>query len=478
MSVLTEATNLKFFTEGLWCDEAFSWALASKGSALLPLTARDFNPPLYYLVLHLWMRIAGASEMAMRSLSVLFFVVTLFVVWRYMADLGRIPRGRACVYLGLFALNPMLTYYAVEARMYSMVACLAAASMYAFMARKPRLYAAVTTAALHTHYFVLLLVAAQAVNVLVTETAQEKRRRLMQVALPVALLTPWMAYVAAVRQSWETTFWIEPPGKRFVVHLVTSIFSGHEPTFASLPPSQVWVFTLVLVPIVLWSFLTAWRRLNNRNNASDREFAGQFALLLWALFPAILTYGVSFVKAVFLPRYLIFSTVGLLLLMIKGMEHARSWARMAIVAALCALSVHYQIVHAHRHTKGRYRETIMQIAATAGRDDLLYVRSEYDFFPAQYYFGERQVFLAGRGYAEIPAFAGKVLIPPDRVREVPSASSARVFLLTNDHEWHEVDKPEPVRGAGRGSVAFPKTGEAAPLSIEAARPGSLFDTPR
>ena len=225
---------------------------------------------------------------------------------------------------------------------------------------------AVTTAALYTHYFVVLLLVVQAAIVLLTETAEERRRRLAQVALPLALLIPWMGYVVAIRQSWESTFWIQPPGKRFVVHLVTSIFSGHEPTFASLAPSQVWVFTLILVPVVLWSVFTAWRALNNRNHvgdASDREFAGQIALLLWALLPGILTYGLSFVKALFLPRYLIFSTVGLLLLMVSGVERARRWGRISMVAALYALSIHYQFIHAQRHTKGQYRETIMQIAA-------------------------------------------------------------------------------------------------------------------
>ena len=444
MSVFDEATNVKFFTEGLWCDEAFSWALAAKGSALLPLTARDFNPPLYYLVLRTWMGIVGTSEVAMRSLSLVFFGLTLYVVWRYMRDVGRIAPVRASVYLGLFAVNPMLTYYAVEARMYSMVACLAAASMYTFALRRRRWYVAVTTAALHTHYFVVLLLIAQAASVLLTETGKERRRRFAQVCLPLALLFPWIAYVVAIRQSWESSFWILSPGKRFVVHLVTSIFSGHEPTFASLAPSQVWLFTLVLMPIVLWSVLAAWRMLH-KNSAGETvimhgELAFQFTLvLLWALLPATLTYAASFVKAVFLPRYLVFSTVGLLLLMISGVERARLWARVAMIAALYALSVQYQVIHAHRHSKGQYRETISQIAAIAGPDDVLYVRGEYDFFPAQYYFGERRVFLVGKGYDEIPAFAGKVLIPPDRVRAVPAASGARVFLLTNDHEWQAVE---------------------------------------
>jgi uncharacterized membrane protein len=446
MSVFAEATNVKFFTEGLWCDEAFSWALASKGSALLPLTARDFNPPLYYLVLHTWMAIVGTSEMAMRSLSLLFFALTLYLVWRYMLDVGRIAPVRASVYLGLFAVNPMLTYYAVEARMYSMVACLAAASMYTFALRRRWWYVAVTTAAVYTHYFVVLLLMAQAASVLLTATGEERRRRFVQVCLPLAVLVPWIAYVVAIRQSWESSFWILSPGKGFVVHLVTSIFSGHEPTFASLTPAQVWLFALVLLPIVLWSVLAAWRVLHENGTGESgvgkRELAFQFTLvLLWALLPAVLTYTLSFVKAVFLPRYLVFSTVGLLLLMISGVERARLWARVAMIAALYAISIDYQVIHAHRHSKGQYRETISQIAAIAGPGDVLYVRGEYDFFPAQYYFGERRVFLVSKGYQQIPAFAGKVLIPAERVREIPENSGGRVFLLTNHREWQEVAKP-------------------------------------
>ena len=83
----------------------------------------------------------------------------------------------------------------------------------------------------------LLLLLAQAATALLTETAEDRRRRIRQVALPVALMIPWLVCRGG-RQSWENTFWIQPPGKRFVVHLVTSIFSGHEPTFASLAPSQ------------------------------------------------------------------------------------------------------------------------------------------------------------------------------------------------------------------------------------------------
>ena len=60
-----------------------------------------------------------------------------------------------------------------------------------------------------------------------------------------------------------------------------------------------------------------------------------------------------------------------------------------MLVALYALSIDYQIIHAQRHSKGQYRETILQIAAVAGRDDLLYVRSEYHLFSGAILFRRR-----------------------------------------------------------------------------------------
>src|SRR5262249_20733975 len=150
--------------EGLWRDEAFSWAMASQGLHAVPLTARDFNPPLYYLLLAGWMQLFGPSESALRLLSVLFFCATLWVVWRTMTDLLDVPPRRAWLYISLVAINPLLSYYAVEARMYSLLAFLSAASCYAYLARRPVLYVFATTAGLYTHYFMGLVVLTQVIS--------------------------------------------------------------------------------------------------------------------------------------------------------------------------------------------------------------------------------------------------------------------------------------------------------------------------
>jgi uncharacterized membrane protein len=74
LDYLFTKTPLIFLTQNLWRDEAFSYLLAKEPiSKMLPLTAGDFSPPLYYIVLHYWMSIFGTSEVALRSLSTLFF---------------------------------------------------------------------------------------------------------------------------------------------------------------------------------------------------------------------------------------------------------------------------------------------------------------------------------------------------------------------------------------------------------------------
>jgi hypothetical protein len=61
---------------GYWIDEAIAVGIASHEPAEIPrLLLQDGSPPLYYLLLHAWIGLAGTGEAAARSLSLLFAVV-------------------------------------------------------------------------------------------------------------------------------------------------------------------------------------------------------------------------------------------------------------------------------------------------------------------------------------------------------------------------------------------------------------------
>jgi hypothetical protein len=112
---------LRFVTESdLWLDEALSANIAALPVGdLFDALARDGHPPLYYLLLHGWMQVAGEGDVAVRALSGLISLATLPVAWVAARRYG----GRVCALatVVVLATSPFALRYATEARMYSLV---------------------------------------------------------------------------------------------------------------------------------------------------------------------------------------------------------------------------------------------------------------------------------------------------------------------------------------------------------------------
>lgn len=113
---------LRFYaTSPLWLDEALSVNIASLSVGdVLEALRRDGHPPLYYLALHYWMEVFGDGDVAVRSLSGIASVATLFLAARY--AWRRAGRHAAYATLVVMALAPFSLRYATEARMYSFLA--------------------------------------------------------------------------------------------------------------------------------------------------------------------------------------------------------------------------------------------------------------------------------------------------------------------------------------------------------------------
>ncbi len=126
------AAALRFFRIGhqsLWADEGNSVAMA--GRSLADISARaaaDIHPPGYYWLLNLWSRIFGDSEAALRSLSAVWGILLVWLV--YQVVLRLFDRRTALIAAFFAAINPFLIYYSQEARMYSQMAALAALLFY------------------------------------------------------------------------------------------------------------------------------------------------------------------------------------------------------------------------------------------------------------------------------------------------------------------------------------------------------------
>ena len=174
--VLLLAASLRFYRIGYqsyWNDEGNSLGLSGRGvGTIVQSAAADIHPPGYYLALKPWAALVGTSEPALRGFSALAGVILVALLYRLGKHYFGPGAGVGAALLG--AINPFLVYYAQEARMYALLATLAAASFLLFSqwlrsSRPPaapwgdrRLgaaYSIITAAGLYTHYafgFVLL----------------------------------------------------------------------------------------------------------------------------------------------------------------------------------------------------------------------------------------------------------------------------------------------------------------------------------
>ena len=108
---------------GFWIDEGISVGIAHEHWTSIPhLLRQDGSPPLYYMLLGIWMRLFGDSEAATHTLSLVFGLAC--VPLAFFAARAVFGRPAALAATVLAALDPFLTYYAQETRMYELEAFL------------------------------------------------------------------------------------------------------------------------------------------------------------------------------------------------------------------------------------------------------------------------------------------------------------------------------------------------------------------
>lgn len=133
--ILALAVFLRLYrisAQSLWNDEGTSAALALRDLATITRdAAHDIHPPLYYWLLHFWVRLWGVSELALRSLSALLGVAVVGLVFL----IGEALFGAQVGLLAAFfsAISPFQVYYSQETRMYMLLAAAVCLGTYALI---------------------------------------------------------------------------------------------------------------------------------------------------------------------------------------------------------------------------------------------------------------------------------------------------------------------------------------------------------
>jgi len=248
--ILVAAAVIRLYplsARSFWFDEAFTWRLIDyPWQEMFERATRDNSPPFYYVLLKAWSEIFGTSPVALRSLSLLFGLVTILGSYLFCVEVfGREPssedstekpasfaraQGIGLLAAALVSLSALQIRYSWEARMYTLAASLAIFSSWALLRALRRgsrwrdwlLYALLAVLLAYTHYYGLFTVAGQVVftvffllakvnwDLLAFCRLPQVHRGLTVGALAVAAWLPWLPVFLRQRAQVQDSFWSPP----------------------------------------------------------------------------------------------------------------------------------------------------------------------------------------------------------------------------------------------------------------------------
>ncbi len=223
----------------LWLDEACTcWTTGARGLDIVRGLRTDGTPPLYFLLVSAITKVVGASELALRSLSIV--AATLLVPVVYLVTRQFASTRHALIASALVAVSPLVHFYAIQARPYALVqlGTVLLLGLAYHAAQHPR--SIVTWGLLALLLFLQLWTHNYAVFLLVCPlwaawwAGQPRRAAFMGAAAVIvgvlALDTPWLLRTMATEVAgvgdWIQSYWTDLPPSAALVRSVEVFVGG------------------------------------------------------------------------------------------------------------------------------------------------------------------------------------------------------------------------------------------------------------
>jgi len=411
-SIIALAAGLRLYrlgAESLWYDEAFSVSLAQWPlDALLRIVdigLRSTDRNLYNILLHVWIGIAGTSEVSVRFPSALAgigcVVLILLVSWELFHR-----EDVALLSAGLLAISPLHLWYSQEARTYILFTLGILASAYtqlvALRAESTRWWAAnalVGTLSMYTHPFAALGIAAQNMFMIWW---------LGQHGWPRRVIRPWLwsqgaivaAYAPALvdilrqpSEGWGS--WIRERYGRPDLHDLVAMLGTF--TYGTVLRGEDLLRRLAMVATGGMAVVGTLGVCRQRPSQEDGREGQVYALLMFMI-PVATLFAISQSVPLFLARYLIIALPGFLLLVAYGLATLRpsvlTGTLMLVIIAVSAWGI--QAIYAG-NLKEDWRGAAMYVAARADPLDVIVLYDAYIDIPFNHYYrGVQRQFAVSR----------------------------------------------------------------------------------
>lgn len=386
--------RLVAINQSLWLDEGINVIFAHElpfKELILNYSLGDFHPPLYHIVLKVFITIFGASEISARAASVILGTLTVYIIYLIGKKLYDLKTG--LIAATLMATAPLHIYYSQEARMYAMAAFFVSLSVYFFLTAiekdKIHLWVAFivsTTLMLYTDYLPYLMIPAYVIYLFLNRKKIPKNTLLSFVpafVLTFILLLPWLIIFpkqlhTGLSAQTASPAWASVVGNSTLKTLAITFvkftigrISANDNVFYFLAFAPVAIFTILLFILHLFRL------------SPKRSF-----LMIWLFVPVLVSFVISFFIPVFAYFRLLFVLGAFYLIWSSAIATVnwkilnRSLLATGLAVNLIAVSVYFLNPNFHREN---WRAATSYIQNNSTPTTLVLFETNYTLAPFDYY---------------------------------------------------------------------------------------------
>jgi len=409
------------FNTSIWGDEGFSAILSMKSfPEIIKIIVNDTSPPLWNIAEWSAFQIFGTSEIVIRMLAFVFFLITIIFTFLITSLLW--SRKSAIWASALTFLNPFFFTYAFEGRMYSILAAGVAGSMYFFLQGNLVGYVIMTAWALYSHHFAIFALAVQGLWFVYTfiRGKRTRARRMLKGFIFAGLAyIPWIYPLYLQTSKVGGGFWLSTPDTNdLFVLLADYLAEGIKSPSISLPFGDYQLYELALLICLIALLLRKWHR-----NIRSSVFA-----TLWFLGPILITWGVSqYFQSIFFNRYLLYTIPAAMIILATNRRKVSILPLTLLLVIFAIIDFNYFI----KPQKLPFREMSSYVNETRNEGDYFinWDAGSHHLWETKYYGFEAPIYAPGG--QELPFYVGTALMEEgDIISEIPEGAS-RVGVVTS-----------------------------------------------
>ncbi|RLD61348.1 MAG: hypothetical protein DRJ05_02800 [Bacteroidetes bacterium] len=259
------------------------------------------NPPLFFVLIHFWIKIFGISAISTRFLPLIFSTITVLFIYKTGMKFFNIRI--AIISSLLFTFSNYHMYFAHETRVYSLFALLTTISMYAFLSlildksKRGYFYLLIISNILliYSHFFGFFVLFIQFLSIISIKGLRDNliKKYAFATFVTFILYVPYIKLLLDRFSSSSGGTWVSTPTFE---SLYNNLWK-----FSNAPVNTVFFILILLVALI--AIIVKRKEIVNNHLVYSK------VILIWFLVPYFLMFFISFLIPIFLDRYLVFISI-------------------------------------------------------------------------------------------------------------------------------------------------------------------------